>query len=141
MRDVGEPEAYARFDPLPPAEAGELLRTHRIGRVAWHGVGGLLVLPVAYAWHDGVIAFRTAPGGVLARLTEATEIAFEVDDFDVETGTGWAVLVRGVARGVTDPDEQAAWQARLPQPWAPGPRDLVIRVDPVITTGRVVVRA
>ena len=25
MRDVGEPEAYARFDPLPPAEAGELL--------------------------------------------------------------------------------------------------------------------
>ncbi len=138
---MSEFETYAHFDPLPPDEAGDLLRTHHIGRVAWHGVNGLLVLPVAYAWHDGVIAFRTAPGGALARLTEATEIAFEVDDFDLETGTGWAVLVRGVARGVSDAEERAAWQTRLPEPWAPGPRDLVIQVDPVITTGRVVVRA
>lgn len=140
MRDMSEGETYARFESLPVREADELLRTHRIGRVAWRSADGLLVLPVAYAWHDGVIGFRTAPGGVLARLVEATHIAFEVDDFDIETGTGWTVLVRGMARGIDDA-YRAAWHARLPDPWAPGPRDLVIRVNPVIITGRVVARA
>jgi hypothetical protein len=63
-----------------------------------------------------------------------------LDEFDVETAVGWSVLVRAVSTRVTEPDEIADWLSGLPTPWAPGPRGMVIRLDPLQPTGRMIVR-
>lgn len=136
-----EQHGYARFEPLTDDESVDLLRTHEVGRVAWDGPDGPVILPVAYAYSDGLVAFRTAAAGVLARLAEATDVAFQIDDFDIDTATGWSVMMRARSRAVTDTAERERWREALPVPWASGARDLVIRLDPVELTGRVVVRS
>lgn len=134
-------EAHARFEALGPEETTALLRTHQVGRVAWDTPEGPVILPVAYAWHDGLIAFRTADWGSLAELAIPTDVAFQIDDFDAETASGWSVLMRAVTTVVTKDEELVRWQALLPAPWAPGPRELVIRLTPRSVSGRVVLRA
>lgn len=134
------PGEYARFEPLSEQDVIDLLRTHEVGRVAWNSAEGLAIVPVAYAFARGALAFRTAPDGSLAELADHADAAFQTDEFDVETATGWSVLVRAVASRVTEPTEVADWLSRLPAPWAPGVRDVVIRLDPVLLTGRTVVR-
>lgn len=133
-------DEYARFEPLSQQDVTDLLRTHEVGRVAWNSSGGPVILPVAYAFAHGTLAFRSAGDGLLAELANRTEVAFQLDEFDVETAIGWSVLVRAVSTRVTDPGEIADWLRRLPTPWAPGPRAVAIRLDPVQITGRVIVR-
>lgn len=129
-----------RFEALPEHEAMELLRTHQVGRVAWASSSGPVILPVAYAWSDGLIAFRTAGDGVLSELATPTDVAFQIDEFDVETATGWSVLLRATTARVIAQEETASWH-RLLSPWAPGHRDLVIRLTPRSVSGRIVMRA
>lgn len=133
-------DEYARFEPLSQHDVIDLLRTHEVGRVGWTSVEGPVILPVAYAFARGALAFRTAPTGRLAELADRTDAAFQVDEFDVGTATGWSVLVRAVSTRVTEPSEVVDWLNRLPVPWAPGSREVVIRLDPVRLTGRTIVR-
>ncbi|WP_432557449.1 pyridoxamine 5'-phosphate oxidase family protein [Granulicoccus sp. GXG6511] len=130
-----------RFEALPESEVMALLRTHQIGRVAWEAAKGPVILPVAYAWSDGLIAFRTAAGSALAELATPTDVAFQIDEFDVETATGWSVLMSATTTRVTSPEEIVSWHDLLPEPWAPGGRDWVIRLTPRSISGRVVARA
>ncbi len=64
-------------------------------------------------------------------------LAFEVDDFEPDMRRGWSVLVVGEARSIDDADELAEMrpQQRL-EPWAPGSRNLFIRITPRQVTGR-----
>lgn len=133
-------EDYARFEALGHQDVADLLRTHEVGRIAWNSSEGPVILPVAYAFDRDSVAFRTAVHGLLSELANPTDIAFQVDEFDVETATGWSVLVRAISAAVTEPGEVGHWLNRLPTPWAPGPRDLVIRLDPVQLSGRMIVR-
>jgi nitroimidazol reductase NimA-like FMN-containing flavoprotein (pyridoxamine 5'-phosphate oxidase superfamily) len=133
-------DEYARFEPLSQQDIIDLLRTNEVGRVAWNRADGPVILPVAYAYADRAVAFSTAEDGLLAELASGGAVAFQIDEFDVGTGTGWSVLVRATAARITDPGEIAAWDRRLPTPWAPGPRHVMIRLDPVAVTGRIVVR-
>lgn len=138
VMDTGDD--FARFDAVTKDEATDLLRTHQVGRVAWDSAEGPVILPVAYAWRDGAIAFRTADFGALAALVNQTDVAFQIDEFDMATATGWSVLVRATSSAVTQATEIVGWLTRLPAPWAPGDREILIRLDPVSVTGRVVSR-
>lgn len=89
-------------------------------------------LPVAYGvHHDGRIGFLTGETGLLSELMRPTEVAFQVDDLDGETLTGWSVLVNGTAQ---------EWQGEFPQglcrPWAPGTRTLAVELNPHRLSGR-----
>lgn len=122
------------FTRLSGEECRLLVREHTIGRVAWVSPAGLEVLPVTYAVDGERIVFRTAPGSVLGALAaDPVEVAFEVDDIDVATATGWSVLVRGEA--TAGPDAPAPG---LPHPWAPGSRTLVVAITPSAYSGRAV---
>lgn len=99
-----------------------LLRGHTVGRVGWVSRTGLQVLPVTYVSDGDRVFFRTDPGSVLGELAGPVQVAFEVDDIDVATATGWSVLVQGEAVAYDgDPGS-----VRLPEPWAPGDRSLVV---------------
>lgn len=128
-----------RFNALPATECLALMRSHTVGRVGWNAADGPQILPVTYLLRDDTIIFRTAPYGALSELRNAHRVAFEVDDFDVDTRTGWTVLVRGMIQAADNPDELAGlWTRQEPIPWAPGARNLVLAITPDHVTGRVI---
>jgi nitroimidazol reductase NimA-like FMN-containing flavoprotein (pyridoxamine 5'-phosphate oxidase superfamily) len=128
-----------RFSSLPATECLALLRSHTIGRVGWNTTEGPQILPVSYALRDDVIIFRTSAYGALSELRNVRQVAFEVDEFDVATRTGWSVLVRGWAKAATNPDDLSSmWQQQDPIPWATGNRTLFITVSTDQLSGRVI---
>lgn len=129
-----------RFNALPATECTARLQSGKIGRVAWNTTEGPLVLPVTYVYRDGHIVFRTTPYGVLAELRNVRQVAFEVDDFDVVSRTGWSVLAQGWAKAAVNPDELSAlWNEPEPVPWAAGNRTLFITITPDQVSGREII--
>ncbi|HQY99061.1 MAG TPA: pyridoxamine 5'-phosphate oxidase family protein [Propionicimonas sp.] len=114
-------------------ECRQLVRSHSVGRVAWVSTVGLQVLPVTYSCNDDLICFRVDPESVLGELAGPVEVAFEVDDIDVETATGWSVLVHGTAAA-----HDGSLELRLPRPWAPGDRRLTVVITPSTYSSRAV---
>jgi nitroimidazol reductase NimA-like FMN-containing flavoprotein (pyridoxamine 5'-phosphate oxidase superfamily) len=134
-----EQQRGPRFTELPLARCEELLAAHTTGRVAWNAPEGPEVLPVTYAYDTGRVVFRTSPFGALSQLARGTTVAFEIDDVNQEEGSGWSVLVRGVAAGITEPhDLVQLWTKDGLVPWATGIRNLFIAITPRSITGRAV---
>jgi uncharacterized protein len=123
------------FTRLSGDECRQLLRARGVGRIGWVAVDGLQMLPVTYLMTGELIAFRTRPDTIMGELLEPTEVAFEIDDVDEDTATGWSVLVRGVARGYLDESPEGLV---LPEPWAPGDHPLTVVIEPSGYSGRAV---
>lgn len=129
----------SEFRAISPARCQELLESQSVGRIAWQAADGPQILPVTYAWHQGMIIFRTSPYGVLSELIRPTAVAFEVDDLDQVNRQGWSVVVQGRAQGVAEPDQLVRmWAVGSVVPWAAGVRNLFIQITPHKVTGRVV---
>ena len=92
--------------------------------------------PVKYAVIGREIYFRTAVGTKLAAAVNRTVVAFQADEFDAASATGWSVLVVGPARLVTDPDERALLDRAGIHSWvvADPPHYVAIGMDRI--TGR-----
>jgi nitroimidazol reductase NimA-like FMN-containing flavoprotein (pyridoxamine 5'-phosphate oxidase superfamily) len=121
------------FTRLSGDECRQLVRGHSVGRVCWSSGAGLEALPVTYAVLGELICFRVDPASVMRELTGGLRVAFEVDDIDVPTATGWSVLVRGEASTQAGPGA-----VDVPAPWAPGARTLTVAITPLSYTGRAV---
>ena len=116
-------------------ECANLLASQRVGRV---GVcaGQPLVVPVVFALLDGDVVFRTAPGEKLIAAALRRTVAFEVDGYDLDAGSGWSVLVVGRAEEIVRPDElRRAEGLGLPS-WAGEARDRFVRVHTEAVSGR-----
>jgi hypothetical protein len=85
---------------------------------------------------DGNVFFRTGLYGDLAESAAGGAVALEADELDDRLHSGWSVVVLGEAEQVQDPDELAALFRRLPQPWAPGSRPVLVRIVVSQVTGR-----
>jgi nitroimidazol reductase NimA-like FMN-containing flavoprotein (pyridoxamine 5'-phosphate oxidase superfamily) len=122
---------------LTAAECEDLLRAGRVGRVAVCTQDGPHVIPVNYTVMGASLVVRTTPYSVLGTYARDALVAVEIDHIDVETQSGWSVLVRGRAVPVVDPDEVAeirrVWTE---QPWAAGMRTLFLRLRWTELTGR-----
>ena len=129
------------FEELNEDECLKLIARGGIGRIAYTGRFGPVVLPVNYVWRDGAVVFRTAANGPLDEdlrtgITDADyKVAFEIDDIDLGSQTGWSVLIQGPAHHVTTDEEDAVRQTGV-QAWAPGDRELFVRIVPSRITGR-----
>ena len=84
------------------------LATATIGRVALTSQALPTVLPVNFRLTDAGVVFSTGRGSKLEAATRGTVVAFEADDIDRTTHTGWSVVVTGVAREICDLDELEA---------------------------------
>ncbi len=101
-----------------------------VGRVSWVSEDGRLqVLPVNYGLVDDRIVFRVAQGTILEELATPRAVAFQVDDLDGQTATGWSVLVQG---------RTGPWSGEVPviSPWAPGRREVAVAIEPTSWSGR-----
>jgi nitroimidazol reductase NimA-like FMN-containing flavoprotein (pyridoxamine 5'-phosphate oxidase superfamily) len=119
-------------------ECLHLLEQDRVGRVGVSDHGAPLILPVNYVLDGDAVVFRTAPGTKLQAALRAP-VAFEVDQIDRATRSGWSVVVRGVAEEVTSFSGLGLVQ-RLEsvslEPWAPGEKGCLVRIIPRSITGR-----
>lgn len=113
-------------------------RLHRsgVGRVAVCTSDGPIIIPVNFVMDDEAVVVRTAPYTILAGHAWG-QVAFEVDDLDHDMCRGWSVLVVGQGSAVEDPAEIADSQLLTAlTPWAPGSRNMFIKITPQRVTGR-----
>jgi len=125
------------LDAIGPEECWRLLAPRRVGRIGFTAHSGHpVILPVNYVVHDGTIVIHTGRGPKLEAARRRDLVAFEVDEIDRETQTGWSVSLTGRARWVRDSRELLALAKADLTPWAAGPRDEVIVIKPINIAGR-----
>lgn len=114
-----------------------LLRSRELGRIAFRFAGIVEIFPVNYGMEGKIVVFRTSPGTKLAAVGK-TAVAFEVDGWDPESGSGWSVVAKGRTEEITTNPGRVAEHLRcVPvQPAAPGDRWHWIGIKPLEITGR-----
>jgi len=123
------------LEELPRQEALRLLGSVTRGRVVFTQRTLPAIPPVTHILDDGDVIVRTS---LTAPVTETTEqsdpvVAYEADEIDADSRTGWSVVVTGVARLVRDPRDRARYEALLAG--ADDRADCVLRIRPEIATG------
>jgi nitroimidazol reductase NimA-like FMN-containing flavoprotein (pyridoxamine 5'-phosphate oxidase superfamily) len=129
---------HSGIEILDSDECRRLLAQDEIGRLAVVIGATPMILPVNYALDGDAIVFRTMPG---SRLDVGQgHAAFEVDDFDRATKSGWSVLVTGHLEEVSwyQAKDMARVKALSVEPWAAGERELWLRLTPSFITGRII---
>lgn len=106
---------------LSPDECWALVGETPIGRLAFVHEGEPVVLPVSYGLRKHQVVFRSAQGAKLGAAKMQRPVAFEVDQWDVETRSGWSVLIEGLADTVDDADEVAEFESLGVLRWTPRP--------------------
>jgi nitroimidazol reductase NimA-like FMN-containing flavoprotein (pyridoxamine 5'-phosphate oxidase superfamily) len=129
---------HSGIEVINADECRRLLAEDVIGRVAVVIGATPMILPVNYAVDGEDIIMRTMPG---SRLDIGQgHAAFEVDSFDRATQSGWSVLFTGELEEVTgyEAKDMQRLQELPVHPWAPGDRDLWLRLRPRFVTGRII---
>jgi nitroimidazol reductase NimA-like FMN-containing flavoprotein (pyridoxamine 5'-phosphate oxidase superfamily) len=132
---------YQTIAELSEAECLRLIAPGGVGRIAYESRFGPAVLPVNYTLDAGAVLLRTAEHGSLDEdlRTGITggeyKVAFEIDDIDVAGRRGWSVLIQGRAHHLTETERQTARHADL-ETWAPGEKELFVKIVPTRITGR-----
>jgi nitroimidazol reductase NimA-like FMN-containing flavoprotein (pyridoxamine 5'-phosphate oxidase superfamily) len=127
-----------QLEILGDVDCANLLRSHDLGRlVLVDREARPLIFPVNYFFDEGVIVFRTAPGTKLD-LVPGAHVSFEIDGFDPDEGLGWSVLVKGIARDISNPrgaptGRMLFWPVR---PMVPGALDHWVGIWASEITGR-----
>ncbi|HKA69899.1 MAG TPA: pyridoxamine 5'-phosphate oxidase family protein [Actinomycetes bacterium] len=123
------------LETLTREDALWLMSRMPVGRVVYTAGGLPAITPVNFALIDGTIIIRTVAGSRLATETKDSVVAFQVDEIDATSHSGWSVTAIGLATEVRDPGEIARLTG-LVRPWAEGRRNQVIRIRADIVTGR-----
>jgi len=101
---------------LDQDECRDLLKVGRFARIAFDSGERLDLLPVNYAYDDGIILISTSEGSGLSSIVDRPFV-MEADYHDDTYQTGWSVVVRGTAQEAT-PEQLKAFGTRLPSSWA-----------------------
>lgn len=124
------------LEELPRQEALRLLASVTMGRVVFTQRALPAIPPVNHILDDGDVIIRTSRTTPIVGTTEQSDpvVAYEADEIDADTRTGWSVVVTGVAQPVRDPQDRARYEALL-DCGADDPADCVLRIRPEIATG------
>jgi nitroimidazol reductase NimA-like FMN-containing flavoprotein (pyridoxamine 5'-phosphate oxidase superfamily) len=137
MDDTQRPDPHGMVE-LGSDECLELLASVPVGRVGVTIDALPAVLPVNFVVWQGAIVFRTVPGTKLDAAAAGEVVAFEADAWaSPDRPEAWSVLVRGVAREVTDPAELAVLLELPLDSWAwDGAAGRFVCIEPTVITGR-----
>jgi nitroimidazol reductase NimA-like FMN-containing flavoprotein (pyridoxamine 5'-phosphate oxidase superfamily) len=125
------------YEELSVGECLQLLGAHHFGRIAVVVDGHPIVFPVNYALEGDSVVFRTAPGTKLSGAALG-HVAFEIDEVDEATHTGWSVIVQGIGNEITSMLDERSERLRAleVQPWVPGERAHWVGILAQSITGR-----
>lgn len=122
---------------LTTAEALALLARVLLGRVMFTSRALPTVRPVRHIIDDDQVVIGTHDAADLVDIPKRARtrvVAFQADQINLASGSGWTVTIIGATDLVTDPDEIRRYR-RLLQPWAPGQAEYLIRIHPDMVTG------
>jgi nitroimidazol reductase NimA-like FMN-containing flavoprotein (pyridoxamine 5'-phosphate oxidase superfamily) len=136
---------------LSRGEIEEFLLDQRIARLGCHAAGVTYVVPLIYAYEEGVVVAVTTEGRKTAMLRENPRVCVEVDEYDADGKGSWrSVIAYGTCEELDgDASEPAlallrtrfarnAGRAAEPRPLGPNVVVLRIRLDEI--SGRSVER-
>lgn len=113
-----------------------LVRTKEIGRLAV-SIGNVPdVFPLNYRTAGETIVIRTIPGVKLAGAVLGNPVAFEIDDLDDKTHTGWSVVIHGSGEEIETVEGLLEADDLDITPWADGPKSRYLRIVPERISGR-----
>lgn len=121
---------------IPQAESIDLLATREVGRLVYTRRALPAITPVNYAIRDRSVWIWTASTSSLAQAVRGAVVAFEVDEIDHETHSGWSIVVLGVAELIVAPREIDRARNLGPEPWVSGRKEHLIRIPLTRVTGR-----
>jgi nitroimidazol reductase NimA-like FMN-containing flavoprotein (pyridoxamine 5'-phosphate oxidase superfamily) len=128
-------DATTELASLEPRECLALLRTQAVGRLVFTEQALPAIRLVNFDLHQDKIVLRLGPSSWVRRL-DGTVVAFEVDQIDDATRTGWSVVAMGHARLVTKVEELAELHDPQERPWVSGRRARMLCVSTERLTGR-----
>jgi nitroimidazol reductase NimA-like FMN-containing flavoprotein (pyridoxamine 5'-phosphate oxidase superfamily) len=118
---------------MHPVESWEFLRSQEIGRLAFHLLGEVHIVPINYAVDGERLVFLTSEGSKLLGVTMNADVAFEVDEISDEHAT--SVIVKGRARHLQGSETTVV--ERLPlRPWVGTPKFQVVAIEVDEISGR-----
>ncbi|WP_085209089.1 pyridoxamine 5'-phosphate oxidase family protein [Streptomyces sp. Amel2xC10] len=125
------------FRALDRQECLRMLGKVPVGRVVYTRQALPAVLPINFSLDtDASVLLCTSPGSDLVRAIDGVVVAFEADEFNAATRSGWSVVVTGRASVVTDRAEHERLTQTGPTSWMPL-RDVVfVRIESEMVTGR-----
>jgi nitroimidazol reductase NimA-like FMN-containing flavoprotein (pyridoxamine 5'-phosphate oxidase superfamily) len=121
---------------LTERECHDLLGTVSLGRIVFTDRALPAIQPVNFATSDGDVIILTSAGSKLAAATRNTVVAFEADEFDHSTRSGWSVVIIGHARVVSDDGELSRLRGLPLQRWNPAEPVHYIAISPELVSGR-----
>ncbi|MFE4695921.1 pyridoxamine 5'-phosphate oxidase family protein [Streptomyces sp. NPDC056738] len=122
---------------LDRQECLRLLAKVPVGRVVYTRQALPAVLPVNFCLNtDGSVLLCTSSDSELVRAIDRVVVAFEADEFDAETRSGWSVVVTGRATVVTDRAEHERLAQVGPTSWMPLRNAVFVRIESEMVTGR-----
>ena len=114
-----------------------LLAKVPVGRVVYTRQALPAVLPINFSLDtNSSVVLRTSPQSDLVRAIDGVVVAFEADEFDAETRSGWSVVITGRASVVTDPADNERLSHAGPVSWMPLQDAVFVRIESEMVTGR-----
>ena len=135
---IDEPAAAGQLTRMSRDAALARLASRSIGRIAYVARAGVAdLVPVNFRVVGETVYVMSGPGPKLQAADRRELVAFEVDDIDEQTCTGWSVVAHGTARRLAPDERRRIVDGGLaPQPWAVGPRNAVIAIEISRIAGR-----
>lgn len=131
----------SQLHTLDRVECLRLLGTVCVGRIVYTESALPAVQPVNFTLDGADVVIRTSSGGKLTAAIRGSVVAFEADDIDAATRSGWSVVVLGHASVVRDIDQLVALAGPDNRPWIAGRSDHVVRIKGERITGRRIISA
>jgi len=113
-----------------------LLAGRPVGRLVFTHGALPDVIPVNYRMDGEALVIRLSSGSVAASATTDAIVAFEVDDIDIPSRTGWSVTVVGRAHAIVHEAQLSRAQSLGLSSWVSGSRDQYVSIATEKITGR-----
>ncbi len=124
------------LEVLSESDCFALLATAPIGRIVYSDRALPVIVPVNYTVDGDDVVIRTGRRSRLATHAAGHVIAFEVDEIDAASHSGWSVVLTGFLQLVEDPVDVARLERMGLRSWAPTAHDRYVRLRPDLVTGR-----
>jgi len=132
----GQPTDRHGLEVIGLDECLKLLASRPYGRLAYLDAGSPAIVPVNHLVDGTSVVLRSLDGGKLGAAIFERPVAFEIDDIDFATRSGWSVVVQGHAE-IVDPADAAGYDTWLDS-WAvqDGARTTWVRIQAEEVSGR-----
>jgi nitroimidazol reductase NimA-like FMN-containing flavoprotein (pyridoxamine 5'-phosphate oxidase superfamily) len=124
------------LEVLTESECFSLLETAPIGRVVYSDRALPVIVPVNFVLDGADVVLRTGRRSRLATHAAGHVIAFEVDEIDAVSRSGWSVVLTGYLQLVENPAAVERLERLGLRSWAPSAHDRYLRLRPDLVTGR-----